>query len=99
MKFFDGKEKSLLRAATRDLLPRSIVERKKSAYPVSHDPRYDAALRAEFEKLAADSNAPVHSLIDHGGVRQQTGDGWPYRIGLEFMVQLNSWLENHELKL
>ncbi|RSO10270.1 asparagine synthase (glutamine-hydrolyzing) [Streptomyces sp. WAC 06783] len=99
MKFFDGKEKSLLRAATRDLLPRSIVERKKSAYPVSHDPRYDAALRAEFEKLAADSNAPVHSLIDHGGVRQQTGDGWPNRIGLEFMVQLNSWLENHELKL
>ncbi|MEN2423301.1 asparagine synthase (glutamine-hydrolyzing) [Streptomyces rimosus] len=99
MKYFDGKEKSLLRAATRDLLPRSIVERKKSAYPVSHDPRYDAALRAEFEKLAADSNAPVHSLIDHGGVRQQTGDGWPYRIGLEFMVQLNSWLENHELKL
>ncbi|KOG54123.1 asparagine synthase [Streptomyces griseoflavus] len=99
MKFFDGKEKSLLRAATRDLLPRSIVERKKSAYPVSHDPRYDAALRAEFEKLAADSNAPAHSLIDHGGVRQQTGDGWPYRIGLEFMVQLNSWLENHELKL
>ncbi|MFH8746484.1 asparagine synthase (glutamine-hydrolyzing) [Streptomyces rimosus] len=99
MKFFDGKEKSLLRAATRDLLPRSIVERKKSAYPISHDPRYDAALRAEFEKLAADSNAPVHSLIDHGGVRQQTGDGWPYRIGLEFMVQLNSWLENHELKL
>ncbi|KOT92288.1 asparagine synthase [Streptomyces rimosus subsp. pseudoverticillatus] len=99
MKFFDGKEKSLLRAATRDLLPRSIVERKKSAYPVSHDPRYDAALRAEFEKLAADSNAPVHSLIDHGGVRQQPGDGWPYRIGLEFMVQLNSWLENHELKL
>ncbi|KAA6212816.1 asparagine synthase (glutamine-hydrolyzing) [Streptomyces albofaciens JCM 4342] len=99
MKFFDGKEKSLLRAATRDLLPRSIVERKKSAYPISHDPRYDAALRAEFEKLAADSNAPVHSLIDHGGVRRQDGDGWPYRIGLEFVVQLNSWLENHELKL
>ncbi|WP_030675738.1 asparagine synthase (glutamine-hydrolyzing) [Streptomyces rimosus] len=98
MKFFDGREKSLLRAATRDLLPKSIVERKKSAYPISHDPRYDAALRAEFEKLAADSNAPVHSLIDHGGVRQQKADGWPYRIGLEFMVQLNSWLENHELK-
>ncbi|MYT14305.1 asparagine synthase (glutamine-hydrolysing) [Streptomyces sp. SceaMP-e96] len=99
MKYFDGKEKSLLRAATRDLLPNSIVERKKSAYPISHDPRYDAALRAEFDRLAADPGAPVHALVDHGGVRQQKADGWPFRTGLEFMVQLNSWLETHELKL
>ncbi|MFH8404146.1 asparagine synthase (glutamine-hydrolyzing) [Streptomyces sp. NPDC018019] len=99
MKFFDGKEKSLLRAATRDLLPDSIVERKKSAYPISHDPRYDAGLRAAFDRLAADPNAPVHSLIDHGGIREPRADGWPSRIGLEFMVQLNSWLETHELKL
>ncbi|WP_043264402.1 asparagine synthase (glutamine-hydrolyzing) [Streptomyces sp. CT34] len=98
MKTFDGREKSLLRAATRDLLPSSIVERKKSAYPISHDPRYDAALRAEFDRLTADPSAPVHSLIDHGGVRQQNTDGWPSRTGLEFMLQLNSWLETHELK-
>jgi len=99
MKYFDGKEKSLLRAATRDLLPDGIADRKKSAYPITHDPRYDAALRAEFGRLAADTGAPVHPLVDHGGVRQQTADGWPSRTGLEFMVQLNSWLETHELKL
>ncbi|MFD7666483.1 asparagine synthase (glutamine-hydrolyzing) [Streptomyces sp. NPDC059788] len=99
MKFFDGKEKSLLRAATRDLLPVSIAERKKSAYPISHDPRYDASLRDEFDRLASDPGAPVHSLIDRGGIRRKRADGWPARAGLEFMVQLNSWLKTHELKL
>lgn len=100
MKSFDGKEKSLLRAATRDLLPDSIAERRKSAYPISHDPAYDVALRAEFDRLAADPAAPVHSLVDRSadrGAGRQRGDGWPSRTGLEFMVQLNSWLETHEL--
>ena len=38
MKTFDGREKSILRAATRDLLPRSIVERQKNPYPATQDP-------------------------------------------------------------
>lgn len=38
MKTFDGREKSLLRAATVDVLPRSVVERRKSPYPISPGP-------------------------------------------------------------
>jgi asparagine synthase (glutamine-hydrolysing) len=33
LKTFDGREKSILRAATRELLPDSIVEREKNPYP------------------------------------------------------------------
>src|SRR5213078_259138 len=33
MKTFDGREKSLLRAATKELLPQSVVDRVKSPYP------------------------------------------------------------------
>src|SRR4029434_1626703 len=46
MKTFDGREKSILRAAARDLLPRSIVERQKSPYPATQDPAYESAIRA-----------------------------------------------------
>lgn len=38
LKTFDGREKSILRAATRELLPDSIVERQKSPYPSTQDP-------------------------------------------------------------
>jgi asparagine synthase (glutamine-hydrolysing) len=33
MKTFDGREKSLLRAATLDVLPESVAQRVKSPYP------------------------------------------------------------------
>src|SRR5690606_7137830 len=45
MKAFDGREKSILRAATRDLLPDSIADRVKSPYPSTQDPAYEQALR------------------------------------------------------
>jgi asparagine synthetase B (glutamine-hydrolysing) len=38
LKTFDGREKSILRAATRKLLPNSIVERQKNPYPSTQDP-------------------------------------------------------------
>ncbi|MYW91746.1 asparagine synthase (glutamine-hydrolyzing) [Amycolatopsis rubida] len=100
MKFFDGKEKSLLRAAAGHLLPEPVANRKKSAYPITHDPGYDAALRAEFARLASSPGTPVHALIDGTATaRLGSANGWPSRSGLEFMVQLDSWLADHDLAL
>lgn len=39
LKAFDGREKSILRAATRDLLPSSITDRVKSPYPLRRTQR------------------------------------------------------------
>ncbi len=64
MKTFDGREKSLLRAATADVLPRSVVERKKSPYPSTQDPRYGQFLRRQLGEVLADSNAPIQPLLD-----------------------------------
>ena len=51
LKTFDGREKSILRAATRKLLPKSIVERQKNPYPSTQDPAYEKALRAEVAEV------------------------------------------------
>ncbi|MDI1455497.1 asparagine synthase (glutamine-hydrolyzing), partial [Streptomyces sp. ATE26] len=45
LKSFDGREKSLLREATADVLPRSVYDRVKSPYPSTQDPRYARALQ------------------------------------------------------
>ncbi|GAA3120820.1 hypothetical protein GCM10020254_80000 [Streptomyces goshikiensis] len=45
MKTYDGHEKSLLRGATKELLPQSVIERRKSPYPVIQDWRYAEALQ------------------------------------------------------
>lgn len=62
-KTFDGREKSLLRAATVDLLPQSVVQRVKSAYPIIQDATYDRMLRTRFAALLNDRNAAVAPLL------------------------------------
>ncbi|TGU46811.1 asparagine synthase (glutamine-hydrolyzing) [bacterium M00.F.Ca.ET.152.01.1.1] len=62
-KAFDGREKSLLRAAAMDLLPQSVVQRVKSAYPIIQDATYDRMLRTRFTALLNDRNAAVAPLL------------------------------------
>lgn len=68
-KTFDGREKSLLRAAVKDVLPVSIAERRKSPYPSTQDPSYELALRDQLDKLVADGTSPVLDLLDAQRVR------------------------------
>jgi asparagine synthase (glutamine-hydrolysing) len=105
MKTFDGHEKSLLRAATADLLPRSVVERRKSPYPSTQDPGYDASLRAEIGRIAGDPGAPVRDLTDAGRLRElaaATATGIRAiveRMELEQVLALNTWLTRYQPRL
>ncbi|MEU4667440.1 asparagine synthase (glutamine-hydrolyzing) [Amycolatopsis sp. NPDC023774] len=65
-KTFDGREKSLLRAAARDVLPVSVAERVKSPYPSTQDPKYLQALRDQVGDLLAAPAHPVFDLFDRG---------------------------------
>ncbi|WFU39928.1 asparagine synthase (glutamine-hydrolyzing) [Bradyrhizobium sp. CB82] len=68
-KTFDGREKSLLRAATANLLPRSVVQRVKSGYPAIQDPIYATMLRRRFTALLNDRTAAVAPLLSVDGSR------------------------------
>lgn len=70
MKTYDGREKSLLRGAVADLLPRSVVERRKAPYPSTQDAGYDRAIRQELEKIVAEPSSPVLPLLDLDAVRR-----------------------------
>ncbi|GAA2257328.1 asparagine synthase (glutamine-hydrolyzing) [Streptomyces amakusaensis] len=105
MKTFDGREKSLLRAATRDLLPRSIAERVKSPYPTTQDPAYDRALRRSLEAVLANPSSPVLPLLDTTAARRllgsAVGDISPQqsRTGVELVLGLDSWLTSYSVTL
>ena len=66
LKSFDGREKSLLREAARDVLPKSVYDRVKSPYPSTQDPKYAVALQGHAKDLLADPSHPVFDLIDRG---------------------------------
>ncbi|MGW7537845.1 asparagine synthase (glutamine-hydrolyzing) [Amycolatopsis sp. NPDC054798] len=105
LKRFDGREKSLLRAAVADLLPESVVQRVKSPYPATQDPGYEAALRAELAEVLADPDAPVLPLLDVAKARKAAqrpvGEvSFPYDRGsLELALWLNRWLDSYRVTL
>lgn len=105
MKKFDGREKSLLRAASADLLPTSILERVKSPYPSTQDNRYEKNLREELADVVAAGDSPVLPLLDLERVRerlaQPLGEGSSQitRIDLETPLWVNAWLDFYDVSV
>jgi len=105
MRCFDGREKSLLRAAVRDLLPASVLDRPKAPFPTTQDPAYAAGLRTRLAAILADEHAPVRRLMDadraaaalrppdHGARLGIT------RLSVDLAVQLDRWLADSGVEL
>ncbi|MFD2472106.1 asparagine synthase (glutamine-hydrolyzing) [Amycolatopsis silviterrae] len=70
MHTFDGHEKSLLRAAARDVLPDSVAGRRKSGYPSTQDLRYVAALQQQVRDVLAEANTDALFMCDPAKVAE-----------------------------
>ncbi|WP_018222377.1 asparagine synthase (glutamine-hydrolyzing) [Salinispora pacifica] len=94
---FDGREKSLLRAAGSPLLPDNVVRRRKSQYPTTQDPAYLVALQQQAKNIVAEPDHPVFEMVDPGWatrVAQASGEalGMADRRGLERLLDLAIWM-------
>ncbi|GAA1289416.1 asparagine synthetase B [Planotetraspora silvatica] len=105
MKTFDGREKSLLRAAAGDVLPVSVRDRVKSPYPSTQDPSYEEALRAETARLLDGGGFAAESLVDTAKVRAILAEPLAAtslqgpRAALEGLLQFNTWLEDYGTRI
>ncbi|MET8864939.1 asparagine synthase (glutamine-hydrolyzing) [Nonomuraea sp. NPDC004580] len=106
MKTHDGREKSLLRGATRQLLPDSVAWRPKSPYPSTQDPYYSQELQNQGKDLLADRDHDVFALVDRDWLegatkRDPAAVDRLTRLGLERVLDLAAWLDIYrpELKL
>jgi asparagine synthase (glutamine-hydrolysing) len=105
LKTFDGREKAILRAAVRDLLPSSVLDRKKSPWPVTQDPAYSQMLHDELSAAVSDPSSPILPLLDLGAVRATLdrpsgiGNDWVSRMHVETALQFNSWLAHYHVEL
>ncbi|MFI9237317.1 asparagine synthase (glutamine-hydrolyzing) [Streptomyces sp. NPDC053079] len=103
MKTHTGEEKALLRAAAADLLPESVLRRKKAAYPSIQDPAYDRALITGLTAAAGDGGAPLSPFLDGDAVRRMTAKTTTgslsefERILVESTVRLDGWLRTYQV--
>ncbi|GAB3960958.1 asparagine synthase (glutamine-hydrolyzing) [Actinoallomurus acanthiterrae] len=97
-KTYDGREKSLLRGAVADLLPESVVQRRKSPYPATQNPSYERTVRDRLSGILADPNAPVRPYLTESAAREALrrplgrASLQQDRAAMERIVALNDWL-------
>lgn len=100
MKTFDGREKSLLRAAVADVLPESVAQRVKSHYPQTNDAAYAAAIRTQGRDLLAEPGHGVFDLVDQQWLKaavEEPSAAMPIdvRLGLELALDLAVWIDDY----
>lgn len=107
MKNFDGREKSLLRAAMRGVLPDAVLDRRKNPYPSTQDGAYEKALREQVARLCV-PGSPVLRLVSADGIRRLLarprgayvmGGPWSARAVLERLVEFNTWMSEYDVRL
>ncbi|MFI5661244.1 asparagine synthase (glutamine-hydrolyzing) [Streptomyces sp. NPDC051684] len=104
LKSFDGREKSLLREATADVLPTSVYERVKSPYPSTQDPKYALALQEHAKDLLAKPSHRVFEIVDRDRLSALAHRESPQimqasRRGLERTLDLALWIDMYDPEL
>ncbi len=106
MKYRPGEEKALLRDACAGALPPEILHRKKSPYPKTYDPAYEAVLSRRLREVLADSRAPVNRFLDREKCEsflaspKDYGRPWFGQLMAgpqmaAYMLQVNFWMETY----
>ncbi len=63
LKTFDGREKSLLRHAAKHVLPQSVIQRRKSGYPITFDRRYRTGLQQQAKEILTEEQHSVFDIV------------------------------------
>ena len=110
MKTKDGEVKSLLRNSCQGLLPDSILFRKKSPYPKTYHPEYEAKLAAMVKEIVLDTKAPLYpfihkeKLLAFMAAPSDYGKPWYGQLMagpqmLAYLLQTNFWLEHYQIQV
>lgn len=108
MKYKNNVEKSLLREATKDLLPKELLNRKKSPYPKTYNPNYEKLLINELTSIINNNNSPINNLIDKNKILEfikmpsDYGKPWFGQLMsspqlMAYFIQINYWLDKYKL--
>ncbi len=110
-KFYNGREKGMLREALRGILPDEIIERKKSPYPKTHHKDYTEAVQKWMKEILSDKNSPIHQLIDYKKVNEIVDTGgksfekpWYGQLMtgpqlIAYFIQINTWMDEYKVKI
>lgn len=110
MKYQNNQEKSLLRKATKELLPDKLVNRKKSPYPKTYHPGYETLLKLKILEISKDKTSPIKDILDIAKINEAVEANSNYikpwfgqlMAGPQlfaYYIQLDYWMRKFKLEL
>ncbi|MGE5473823.1 MAG: asparagine synthase (glutamine-hydrolyzing) [Ignavibacteriales bacterium] len=111
VKYLNNREKGLLRQSLKGILPDSIIERKKSPYPKTHNPSYYNAVKQTLKVILNNPSMPVHSLVDSRFLLNMINNDvanidnpWFGQLMnvpqlYAYIIQINQWLLKYKVKV
>lgn len=103
-----GREKGLLRAAMEGILPKRVLYRKKSPYPKTHDPAYEALVSQRLREVIETPDSPIFALVPRENLTKLLDMelAWPWYGQLmrrpqtiAYMLQVNFWLKHYGISV
>lgn len=64
-KYRNNQEKSLLRHAFKNILPKEIIDRKKNPYPKTHNPKYTKIMIKLLKKRLKNKKSVLYKIFDY----------------------------------
>ena len=107
-KDYRGREKGLLRYAMEGLLPEKVLNRKKSPYPKTFDPRYEQLIGMRLNRVLEDRDSKLFQLLNREEVVRmlEKEDKWPWYGQLmrkpqtmAYLLQLEFWLRQYQVEI
>ncbi len=106
IKALNGREKGIVREAFRGYLPDSIIDRKKSPYPKTHNPLYFQLCADRVKEILSDRTSPLQEFLDKDGVQaiidypDNISSPWYGQLMkapqiLAYIIQLDGWFRKN----
>ncbi|MEL7567888.1 MAG: asparagine synthase (glutamine-hydrolyzing) [Dehalobacterium sp.] len=111
MKYYQNREKGLLRQALKGFLPDDVLWRKKSPYPKTHNPAYLEAVRGLILQILEDKSSPLLLFINKEAVKElawsvkvETNLPWFGQLMnvpqlFAFFIQVDYWLREYKVMI
>lgn len=110
-KFYQGKEKGLLREIYKDALPKEVAERKKNPFPKTYHPKYTELVAEKLQQSIREENSALklfydmdklNQLIQERGSSIQTPWYGQLMMGpqyLAYLYQIDQWFKIKKIKV
>lgn len=110
MKMYNGREKGILRQALKGLLPDDVLYRKKSPWPKTHNPSYEALVRKWLIDILNDFGSPLLPLINVDAILKiakgasDYGKPWFGQLMaapqlFAYLIQVDIWLGKYKIRI